>query len=221
VVVNAGAPVTMPWADEVPTLLMAWYPGMEGGNAIAGIVFGSVNPSGKLPITLPLRNEDTPGFLTYPGTREAFYGEGVFVGYRWYDKRDMRVLFPFGHGLSYTKFSYSALSLPSRVEISDDMRVDVRVTIENAGDRPGAEVAQLYVGDAKCTLPRPVRELKAFARVFLRPGQKKRIALRLDKRSFAFYEPYRREWVVEPGEFEISMGSSSRDLRVRKSVTAE
>jgi len=221
VVVNAGAPVTMPWADEAPAVLMAWYPGMEGGNAIAGILFGSVNPSGKLPITLPLRHEDTPGYLAYPGTREAFYGEGLFVGYRWYDKRDMRVLFPFGHGLSYTKFNYSGLSLPSRVAISDDMRVDVRVTIENAGDRPGAEVVQLYVGDAKCTLPRPVRELKAFARVFLKPGQKKRIRLSLDKRSFALYEPYRGEWVVEPGEFEIGVGSSSRDLRVRKSIAAK
>jgi len=211
VVINAGAPVSMPWIDEVPAVLLAYYPGMEGGSAIAAVLAGDVNPSGKLPVTFPRRLEDTPAYANYPGGREVRYGEGIFVGYRHYDQHDLEPLFPFGHGLSYTTFEYSQLKLPNSLKAGDPWQVTV--TVSNTGARAGKEVVQLYIHDLKSTLPRPPKELKGFRKVSLEPGEEREVVFDLDERSLAFYDPYAARWTVEPGEFEIMVGSSSRDIR--------
>jgi beta-glucosidase len=190
---------------------------MEGGPAVARALVGDVNPSGKLPVTFPKRVEDTPAYLHYPGGRQVLYGEGVFVGYRYYDMRKMDPLFPFGHGLSYTAFAYRNLRAPKRVKRGQSVRVTVDVT--NTGIVAGCEVVQLYVADVKAVVLRPVKELKAFAKVHLAPGQRKTVELFLDERSFSFYDPHvRRDWVAEDGAFELLVGSSSRDIRARRAV---
>ncbi len=211
VILNAGSPVEMPWADEVPAILEAYYPGQEGGNAVAKILFGEINPSGKLTVTFPHRLEDTPAFINYPGDRKVYYGEGIFVGYRYYDKKKMDPLFPFGHGLSYTTFAYENLTVPS--EAAKGQTVQVQVTVRNTGKRAGKEVVQIYVSDLQSSLPRPPKELKGFAKVELQPGEAKTVSFELDERAFAYYDPYQHRWVVEPGEFQIHAGSSSRDIR--------
>ncbi|MCX7680612.1 MAG: glycoside hydrolase family 3 C-terminal domain-containing protein [Anaerolineae bacterium] len=213
VVLNCGAPVSMPWLDEVPALILAYYPGQEWGNALANILLGAVNPSGKLSFTIPRRYQDNPTFINYPGAREVRYGEGIFVGYRYYDAKEIEPLFPFGFGLSYTTFEYSDLRVPEQARIGEP--VEVTVTVRNTGDRAGKEVVQLYVGDRVASLPRPPRELKGFAKVALQPGESRTVHFTLERRAFAFYDPWRREWVVEPGEFEILVGASSRDIRAR------
>jgi beta-glucosidase len=211
VVVHAGSPVEMPWADDVPAILEAYYPGQECGNAITDILFGQVNPSGKLTVTFPKRLEDTPAFINYPGTKTVHYGEGIFVGYRYYEKKDLRPLFPFGHGLSYTTFEYSPLIAPAKAKIGEP--VQVSVTVKNSGLVAGKEVVQLYVSDRKSALVRPLKELKSFAKVDLAPGASQAVTFTLDERSFAFYDPYRHKWVVEVGEFDLLVGSSSQDIR--------
>lgn len=216
VVVNSGAPVAMPWLESVPAVLQAFYPGQEGGRAIARILLGEVNPSGKLPVTFPRRLEDTPAFLDCLGGLEVRYGEGIFVGYRYYDRREIAPLFPFGHGLSYTTFAYGELSAPRQARIGETVRLSVRVT--NTGPRHGKEVVQVYVRDLESSLPRPPKELKAFAKVALAPGESKTVEFALDERAFAFYDPHRGRWVVEPGEFELLVGSSSRDIRAKATV---
>ncbi|NLG85286.1 MAG: hypothetical protein GX493_11930 [Firmicutes bacterium] len=216
VVVNAGAPVTMPWIEQVPAVLYALYPGQEGGRAIARILLGEVNPSGRLPVTFPRRLEDTPAFLDCLGGLEVRYGEGIFVGYRYYDRRDIVPLFPFGHGLSYTTFAYDELSAPRQARIGETVRLSVRVT--NTGPRAGKEVVQVYGHDVESSLPRPPKELKAFAKVALAPGESKTVEFALDERAFAFYHPHRGGWTVEPGEFELLVGSSSRDIRAEATL---
>lgn len=218
VVLNSGSPVTMPWLDEVAAVLQAYYPGMEGGNAIARILFGEVNPSGKLSVTYPRRLEDTPAFENYPGGREVRYGEGIFVGYRHYDLREIEPLFPFGHGLSYTRFEYQR---PEVDYTKNSFPISVRLMVKNTGDCSGKEVVQLYVADRKAALPRPPRELKGFCKIELRPGESKTVHFDLDERAFSFYDPQRHAWRWEPGEFEILLGSSSRDIRQRVSLTLE
>jgi len=213
VVLNCGAPVTMPWLDDVPAVLEAFYPGMEGGNAIARILLGQVNPSGKLPVTFPRRLADNPTFTNYPGAKEVLYGEGIFVGYRYYDARDVEPLFPFGFGLSYTTFACSDLWVPQEVKAGEPL--EVAVTVKNTGDRAGKEVVQLYVHDKASTLVRPPQELKGFKKVFLEPGASTVVNLVLDQRALSFYDPDREQWVAEPGEFEVLVGSSSRDIRAR------
>uniref|UniRef100_A0A7C4KHK4 Beta-D-glucoside glucohydrolase n=1 Tax=Anaerolinea thermolimosa TaxID=229919 RepID=A0A7C4KHK4_9CHLR len=217
VVLNAGSPVEMPWVDQVPAILEAYYPGQEGGNAIARILLGEVNPSGKLTVTFPRRVEDTPAYINYPGGREVIYGEGIFVGYRYYDKKDIQPLFPFGHGLSYTTFEYSDLSIPQEARIGES--VEVKITVKNTGTVAGKEVVQLYVCDPESSLARPPKELKGFAKVSLAPGESKTVRFTLDSRAFAFYDPYQSRWVVEPGRFEILAGSSSRDIRMKATLT--
>ncbi|GAP06216.1 MAG TPA: beta-D-glucoside glucohydrolase [Anaerolinea thermolimosa] len=217
VVLNAGSPVEMPWADQVPAIVEAYYPGQEGGNAIARILLGEVNPSGKLTVTFPRRLEDTPAYINYPGGREVIYGEGIFVGYRYYDKKDIQPLFPFGHGLSYTTFEYRDLTLPQEARIGES--VEVSVTVKNTGSIAGKEVVQLYVCDPESSLARPPKELKGFAKVALAPGESKTVKFTLDSRAFAFYDPYQSRWVVERGQFEILVGSSSRDIRLKASLT--
>ncbi len=212
VVLNAGSPVEMPWADAVAAIVLAYYPGQEGGNAVARVLTGAVNPSGKLSETFPRRYEDNPSFINYPGTREVVYGEGLFVGYRYYDTKDVVPLFPFGHGLSYTTFAYSNLKLAEQVKPGEP--VEVSVTVTNTGSVAGKEVVQLYVADKTASLARPQKELKRFAKIALEPGASQTVTFTLDERALAFYDPYKAEWVAEPGEFEVLIGSSSRDIRL-------
>jgi beta-glucosidase len=211
VVVNAASPVEMPWCDDVAAVLQAWFPGEEWGNALADVLSGDVSPSGKLPTTIPYRLADTPAYTNYPGERgEVRYGEGVFVGYRWYDARDIAPRFCFGHGLSYTTFE---LAEP----VFDGSTLRVRVT--NTGGVAGAEVVQCYVHDVETSVARPPHELKAFAKVTLDPGESKIVELALDERAFAFWDVAAHGWTVEPGEFELRIGTSSRDIHHCVAVT--
>ena len=213
VVVNVGSPVEMPWADDVDAILLSYYPGQEGGQALADIIFGDVNPSGKLTVTYPKRLEDNPAYINYPGWKDVRYGEGIFVGYRYYDAKDVDPLFPFGHGLSYTQFKYSELALPSEVMAGETFRVSVMV--ENAGSMPGQEVIQLYVRDEESTLVRPPKELKGFEKITLAPGEVKMVTFALGPRDLAYYAPHQCAWVSEAGTFEVQVGASSRDIRLR------
>jgi beta-glucosidase len=221
VVLNAGAPVSMPWVEQVAAVVQAYYPGMENGNAVASVLLGKVNPSGKLPVTFPARLEDSPAYInaSYPGCREVNYGEGIFVGYRYYDMKDVEPLFPFGHGLSYTSFAYSNLKMNRKVKAGQPVEVSLVVT--NTGKVAGKEVVQLYVNDLKSSLPRPPKELKGFAKVNLKPGEAGTVTFSLDERALAFYDPQKQGWVAEPGEFEVLVGSSSRDIRVREEFRLE
>jgi len=221
VVLNVGAPVNMPWVEQVPAIVQAYYPGMENGNAVAAVLLGKVNPSGKLPVTFPVRLEDTPAYIntSYPGSREVNYGEGIFVGYRYYDKKDVAPLFPFGHGLSYTTFLYSDLKMAKKVKVGK--MVEVSLTVTNTGKVAGKEVVQLYVSDLQSSLPRPPKELKDFAKLALAPGESGTVAFILDDRALSFYDPHKKAWVAEPGEFEVLVGSSSRDIRVKGKLTLE
>ncbi len=211
VVLNCGAPVTMPWVDQVPAILHALYPGLEGGHALANVLFGKVNPSGKLTVTYPTRLEDNPAFINYPGLHDVLYGEGIFVGYRYYEKKKVEPLFAFGHGLSYTTFSYGQARITG--ELKADQAIKVVIEIKNSGTRPGKEVVQLYVRDPVSTLARPAKELKGFKKVELQPGAAQLVEFTLDFRSFAYYDPAKSSWILEPGEFEIIIGSSSKDIR--------
>ncbi|OQA24926.1 MAG: Thermostable beta-glucosidase B [Verrucomicrobia bacterium ADurb.Bin345] len=209
VFIISGSAVEMPWIDKVPCVVQAWYAGMEVGNAAAGIVFGDVNPSGKLPITFPKRLEDVPAHsIGQYNDQDCEYREGLLVGYRHFDTRNAEPLFPFGHGLSYTKFTYGNLKV-------DPATLEVRVSVKNTGARKGKEVVQLYVHDVQSRLPRPVKELKGFEKVELAPGETKEVAFRLDERALAFYDADANRWVVEPGDFDILVGSSSRDIRLK------
>jgi beta-glucosidase len=219
VVLNCGAPVEMPWADAVPGIVLAYYPGQEGGRAVARVLTGAVNPSGKLPVTFPVHYRDNPTIMNYPGTREVRYGEGLFVGYRYYDKKDIAPLFPFGHGLSYTTFEYDNLQMPASAVQGEP--VSISLTIQNAGLVTGKEVVQLYVRDPESSLVRPVKELKRFEKVTLEPGEKTEISFRLDDEALVFYDPYQGQWVVEPGQYDVLIGSSSRDIRLSGSFTLE
>jgi beta-glucosidase len=213
VVLNTGSPITMPWLDKVAAVVQAWYPGQECGNAIADVLFGDTNPSGKLPQTFPVRLEDTPTYLDFPGENgEVYYGEGLFVGYRYYDKKKIAPLFPFGFGLSYTTFDYGPLSL-SAPQIGPNDTLQVSVEITNTGQRTGKEVVQLYVRDQQASLQRPEKELKAFAKVQLEPGERKMVTLSIARDALAYYDDLAHEWVAEAGEFEVLVGASSQDMR--------
>lgn len=210
VVLINGSPVSMnPWIEFVPAVLEAWYPGQEGGNAIAAVLYGQVNPSGRLPDTFPRRLEDNPSHGNYPGADgKVRYAEGVLVGYRHYDTRQIEPLFPFGYGLSYTAFEYENLSLqPQHIGPEDAFEVSVDVT--NVGARPGQEVVQLYIGDPESTVVRPVRELRAFEKIHLAPGETTTVTFALGPDALSLYDPP-RGWVVEAGVFEISVGAHSR-----------
>lgn len=214
VVINAGSPVEMPWADSVPAILQSWYGGQEAGNALADILFGDATPSGKLPTTFPRHLEETPAYINYPGENgHVLYGEGLFVGYRYYDARRIDPLFPFGHGLSYTTFSYSNLRLNGE-QFGPGDRIAVTLDVTNTGTRAGAEVVQLYLHAEGSRLVRPPQELKAFTRIELDPGETKTATLELDERSLAMYDPQQERWVTESGAFTVHAGSSSRDLRL-------
>jgi beta-glucosidase len=212
VVLNCGAPVAMPWIEHVPAVLNAFYPGQEGGNALAALLVGDINPSGKLPYSIPKAFADNPTFLNYPGRQDVLYGEGIYVGYRYYDAVKCEPLFPFGHGLSYTTFDYSGLNLPIQTWVGEAVHISCEVT--NSGKRAGKETVQVYVHDLMSSLPRPPQELKAFCKVSLLPGETQAIEFSLDERAFSYYDPDQHAWVCEPGRFEIRIGSSSRDIRL-------
>jgi len=214
VVLNVGSPVTMRWLDRVAAVVLTWYGGQEAGNAIADVLFGDANPSGKLPTTFPRRIQDNPAYINYPGENgKVLYGEGIFVGYRYYDEKDVEPLFPFGHGLSYTTFAYRHLVL-SAAEYGLEEEIKVSVDVQNTGGRAGQEVVQLYVRDLESSLARPKKELKAFAKLALEPDETRTVTFVLGQDALSFYDPARGQWVVEPGAFEILVGSSSRDIRL-------
>jgi len=215
VVLTAGGNVDMTrWIDTVPVLMHAWYPGQEGGTALAQILFGEINPSGKLPASFERRWEDNAAFDSYypkKADKHIEYQEGVFLGYRHFDRSKVQPLFAFGYGLSYTTFQYSGLSIsPSSADLSAP--VNVSFNIKNNGPREGAEIAEIYVGDSHASVPRPVKELKGFAKVHLRPGETKRVTVSLDRRAFSFYDVEKKNWKAEPGKFSILVGSSSEKI---------
>jgi beta-glucosidase len=219
VALSCGAPVDMPWLDRVAAVVQAWYLGQETGHAIADVLFGDVNPSGKLPTTFPRRLQDTPAYINYPGENgKVLYGEGLFVGYRYYDKKDVAPLFPFGYGLSYTTFAYANLRL-SAAECRPGEPITASVDVTNTGPRPGTEVVQLYVRDLESRLVRPDKELKSFARVWLEPGETRTVHLPLPPDALSYYDPARGGWIFEPGDFELLAGASSRDIRLSARLT--
>ncbi len=226
VVLVGGSPMEMDaWLEQVPSVMLSWYSGMEGGNAIARVLFGDVNPSGKLPATFPKRLADSPAHTTgakgFPGENgTVVYSEGVLVGYRWFDTKNIEPLFPFGYGLSYTTFEYSNLKLVRGTDANGPV-VTAQFEIKNTGSRVGAEVAQVYVQDVKSSVARPTKELKGFRKVALKPGESQTVSVPLDRNAFAFFDQDQGRWVAESGEFKLLVGSSSRDIRLNESFTLE
>ena len=222
VVLNNGAPIAMSeWIDNVAAVLEGWMMGQAGGAAIADILFGKVNPCGKLAETFPLKLSDTPAHINWPGgAGEVRYGEGLFIGYRYYDSREMPVLFPFGYGLSYNTFSYSNAKVSAQTfKDVDGVRVSVDVT--NTGKLAGKEIVQVYVHDQKSRLVRPQKELKGFAKVELQPGEMKTVSIQLDSRDFAYYHPEYKQWITEEGDFDILIAASATDVRHALTVTLQ
>ena len=222
VVLNNGAPVAMSaWIDAVPAVLEGWMMGQAGGGALADILFGRVNPCGKLAETFPLKLSDTPAYLNWPGgAGKVHYGEGLFIGYRYYDARELPVLFPFGHGLSYTTFAYSNARASAQT-FRDVDGLTVTVDVTNTGGMAGKEIVQVYVRDRASGLVRPDKELKGFAKVALQPGETQPVAIKLDFRAFAYYHPEYKQWITEDGDFDILIGSSAADIRQALAVTLE
>ncbi|MDR1540183.1 MAG: glycoside hydrolase family 3 C-terminal domain-containing protein [Clostridiales bacterium] len=218
VVLHNGSPVEMPWADKVKGILELYLGGQGVGEAAVSLLFGDSNPCGKLPETFPLKLSDNPSYLNFPGaSNKVFYSEGVFTGYRYYDKKQMDVLFPFGHGLSYTSFEYSNLRL-DKDALPDDGALTVSVDVSNTGERAGKEIVQLYVSDLTCAAVRPEKELKGFIKLSLEKGETKTATFVLDKRSFAFYDADEKDWRAATGKYEILVGASSRNLPLKTAV---
>jgi beta-glucosidase len=218
VVLKTGGPVLMPWLERVPAVLEAWYPGEEDGNVVADLLFGGANPSGKLPLTFPKAEGDTPAHTPqqYPGVAgTAVYSERLEVGYRWYDAHQVAPLFPFGYGLSYTTFAFRHLSVSPPAANGGDVRVSLDVT--NTGPRAGADVVQVYVA-APPSAGEPPKQLKGFAKVTLRPGQTERVRLTLDPRALSVWDTAAGRWTVVRGRYRILVGDSSRDLPLEGSV---
>ena len=214
VVLSNGSPVEMPWIDNVQAVLEGHLGGQAGAGAIADILYGAVNPSGKLAETFPLRMEDNPSYKYFPGgPKTVEYRESIFIGYRFYDSAGVEPLFPFGHGLSYTSFEYKDLDI-SQKTISDQDKLIVTLMVKNSGEYAGKEIVQLYVRDVESNVFRPEKELKGFEKLDLKPGEEKQVSFTLDKRAFAYYDTALGDWHVESGEFEILLGSSSRDIRL-------
>lgn len=207
---NSGSPISMPWKDQAPAIIQSWFAGQEFGNALADIVLGVVNPSGKLPITFPRRLEDTPAYTSYPGEfGKVHYGEGIFVGHRWYLSRDIPSLFPFGHGLSYTQFSYDEMSYKDHV---------VFVTITNTGKVQGKETIQIYSQALDSKVAQPIRKLIGFTKVDLAAGETATAAIELDDMAFSYWHSQKHGWELSPGEYQISAASSSTDTRLSERI---
>lgn len=235
VIVTSGSGIRMTdWNDKAKAIIYAWYGGQIGNKALAEIIAGTANPSGKLPMTIEREFKDSPGYgyipegeTLYTGWHneeekahpvyDVHYNEGIFVGYRWYEKKNVEPLYPFGHGLSYTTFEYSDLKV-SEEKFDEGDVVTVSLTVKNVGKNKGLEIVQLYVQDVECSVPRPVKELKGFQKVDLEPGQSKTVVISLDKKHFSFWNPETRGWFAEKGKFVIRVGSSSRDIRLKKEI---
>lgn len=220
VVITAGSPVDMSsWVDKSKALVNVSYNGMEGGRALAEVLFGDVNPSGKLTVTIPKKLEDLPAHSIgeFPGKAQVRYDEGIFVGYRYFSTYDVEPQFVFGHGLSYTEFRYNDIKV-NLTEENEKINATVKFKVTNIGEKEGAEVAQVYVNDVESSVKRPVIELKGFEKVRLMPGESKEVTINLDKKSFAFYSDEENSWIVEDGKFNILIGSSSTDIRLEESI---
>ena len=217
VVLLSGNAVAMPWLNEVPSVVQTWYLGTVTGKALADVLSGDANPSGKLPFTYPAKLEDCPAHhfdaLCYPGDsiREV-YKEDILVGYRWYDTKGVKSLFPFGYGLSYTTFEYGKAELSSS-RMSASGRIQLSCTVKNTGDVAGKETVQLYVGDEKCSVLRPLKELKGFQKILLRPGEERTVTFAVTPDMLEFFDDKKHEWRAEPGKFKLYVGSSSADIR--------
>lgn len=222
VVLNNGAAVAMSaWIDDVAAVLEGWMMGQAGGVAIADVLFGKVNPCGKLAETFPIKLSDTPAHINWPGgAGEVHYGEGMFIGYRYYDAKQMPVLFPFGYGLSYTSFAYSNVKVSAKI-FKDVDGMTVAVDVTNTGKFAGKEIVQVYVHDQKSGLVRPEKELKGFAKVELQPGETQSVSIQLDFRAFAYYHPEYKQWITEDGDFDILIAASAADVRQTLTVTLE
>ena len=229
IVVNiSGNAVAMPWISEVPAVIQAWYLGTEAGNAIASVLVGDVNPSGKLPFTFPEKLEDVgahqlgdyPGRQREDGIFDEKYNESIFVGYRWTDKQKIRPLFPFGHGLSYTTFAYGKATVNKKV-MKIDEQIAITVPITNTGKRIGSEIVQLYISDLKSSLPRPIKELKGFSKIQLAPGETQEVTFLIDKQALSFFNDSRHEWVAEPGKFEAQIAASATDIKSKVTFELE
>ncbi len=217
----SGNAVAMPWVDKVPSILQTWYLGSEAGNALADVVFGDVNPSGKLPFTFPKQLTDSPAHqpgMTFPNRSKVTYEEGIFVGYRWFDEKDIEPLFAFGHGLSYTTFEYGEAKL-DKTSLAGNGTVKLTVKVTNTGSREGAEVVQLYIADKESSLPRPEKELKDFQKVRLAPGQSADVTFTIGVDKLKFYDPSIADWKAEKGDFEALVGGGSDDIRTRVAFT--
>ena len=221
VVLHGGAPVELPWLHQVKAVLCMYLGGEQVSKAAVNLLYGNANPSGHLAESWPMRLQDNPSYLNFPGEDGVVtYAEGIFVGYRYYDKKEMPVNFPFGHGLSYTSFTYSDMAL-DRTSVKDTDTLTVSVKVKNTGKVFGKTAVQLYVRDVESTVNRPVRELRAFEKVALNPGEEKTVIFKLDKRAFAYWEKQVHDWFVESGDFVIEIGESSRDIRCDALVTVE
>jgi beta-glucosidase len=218
VIFNAGAPVDVSrWVSDVPSVLDAWFGGEEMGHAIADVLFGDVNPSGKLPFSFINEFKESPAYSNYPGEDlRVKYAEGIYVGYRYFDKHDIKPQFPFGYGLSYTNFGYSDLKIKPGKD-SSGRKFEVSMKLRNEGKRAGAEVVELYVHDGHASVDRPVKELKGFRRVELAPGKSTTVIFTIDKNALAFYSTQKKDWVTEPGTFDVLIGASSADIRLKGS----
>lgn len=214
VVMQSGTPVTMPWISEVTALVHAWYGGNETGNAIADVLFGAVNPSGKLSLSFPVRNEDNPAFLNFRSERgRALYGEDVYIGYRFYEKTKKDVLFPFGHGLSYTSFDIGNLQVADH-----GATITVKVDVKNTGAVEGAQVVQVYVSQRNPSINRPPKELKGFAKVQLKPGEAKQATVEVPKKYAAsFWDELKDAWIMEEDEYDVLVGDSSANTPLKGS----
>jgi beta-glucosidase len=223
----AGSPIAMDdWIDDVEAVLMCWYGGMEAGHAIANVIFGDVNPSGRLPLTFPKRLEDSPAHSTgdsrnYPGDekKRVYYDEGIYVGYRWFDKKKIEPLFPFGFGLSYTEFEYGDVSLNRQSLNKPDDAVVVNINVTNTGERAGLEVIQVYSNDVESSIDRPPQELIGFEKVRLNPGESISTAITIKADDLAFYDVSKHDWRIEPGEFKLLVGKSSRNIREETEIS--
>ncbi len=231
VVLVSGNAVEMPWVKEVPSIVQAWYLGSESGHALASVLAGDANPSGKLPFTFPVKLEDNSAHQLgeYPGNKEELaqgkgkdqqnpinikYNEGIFVGYRWHDTKNIKPLFSFGHGLSYTTFEIGQAKADKAV-ITEDETITFTIPVKNTGKRAGAEVVQLYIRDVKSSLPRPLKELKGFEKIYLNPGEQKEVTITIDKSALSFFDPVKHDWVAEPGDFEALIGNSSDAIKTK------
>ncbi|WP_410053444.1 glycoside hydrolase family 3 C-terminal domain-containing protein [Carboxylicivirga litoralis] len=220
-VLTNGSAVAMPWINEVSAVLETWLGGQAGAGAVADVLFGAVNPSGKLAETFPIKLADTPASFNFPGEQgNVIYGERIFVGYRYYDEKQIEPLFPFGHGLSYTSFEYYDLKVSSKT-INDKDILKVSLKVKNTGSVAGKEIVQLYVNDTESTLQRPEKELKYFAKVDLQPGEAKELTFELSGRDFSYYDAKRDRWIAESGDFKLLIAASSRDIRLQETIALE